>query len=731
MGRVPERLRRRAVVILLVVTIAAGLVEAIAPGESMPIYLGAMVVAGMSLGPGAVLGAGFVTVLGFLLGGGQADPGVTAIAVSTVVAVGTSIAMDLVGGRHGPERSAMVIADMVGITVVAAAVRAGLLVVFAPTAEVAHPVVLGALALHATIPGLRVIVMDVSLIPHGRSSGSGPGLLAVATGGVAMTIASGDGILLGLLVATAILAFVAQRWGYPLLVVGALVIVADSVGLRTAMGMDPIDPGVSALAVVDMVLLAVVVAAVEADRIRDLLGEREVAFRGGSNPALVVERVRPWRVLRSNDAARRLFGDESLEGGAVLFLLGEEAVGVLSDAASADPRSERARIEQEIAGLRRVLDVAAARITLQAPLADLLHVEVVDVTDLVEIGEQLTSANQELHQVAQTIAHDLAQPLSSIVGYANTLRLRHDQMSDDMREQMLAGLVRAASGFQERMSRIVADAAVAGRAPATVELRPLLSTVTRSLSLAGGDEVVFDLGVEQVVAEPSAVGSVVGNLLDNALKHRGAEDATVTVRSRRLRGGWLLQVLDNGRGIPVARLHDVLRPGVRLEADVAGGGSGLAAAAGRAERAGCELDALPRPDGGRFELWIPDGSGAPPLRVLIAEQDDTYRAALRELLDRDDRVRDVGEVARREDLHTAVVVTQPDVLLLDRSMGGGEAIHDLPGLRGAAPSMRTIVLSPRAALAGLSDLVTELGIHATLSPEHVDDELLRLLHEAS
>jgi len=148
----------------------------------------------------------------------------------------------------------------------------------------------------------------------------------------------------------------------------------------------------------------------------------------------------------------------------------------------------------------------------------------------------------------------------------------------------------------------------------------------------GGDvavEVVTDEPVPPVAGDPDRLGQVVGNLLDNAVRH-ARSSVRVSVASRGVddTAEVVVRVDDDGRGVDDADRERVFDRLVRLdEARARGdGGSGLGLPIARAiARAhGGDVVCLPRAAGGgadpglggaRFELRLPAEQTETPLHA--------------------------------------------------------------------------------------------------------------------
>jgi signal transduction histidine kinase len=96
--------------------------------------------------------------------------------------------------------------------------------------------------------------------------------------------------------------------------------------------------------------------------------------------------------------------------------------------------------------------------------------------------------------------------------------------------------------------------------------------------MPGAEELALEVAVEPGLTVPvdrQDIEEVLGNLLENALKWR---KRSVRLAARRDGGTVVIEIDDDGPGIPEAQRAEALRSGVRLDASAPGSGLGLAIA---------------------------------------------------------------------------------------------------------------------------------------------------------
>jgi len=297
-----------------------------------------------------------------------------------------------------------------------------------------------------------------------------------------------------------------------------------------------------------------------------------------------------------------------------------EADEALFDAVSAslneglvavDERSEVVRINaraRALLGLRESIPFAADRLPRDRVFRDALAAvrrgEAVDALEL-DVGERTVELTgrpladggavlalfdvtrlRQLERVRRdfvaNVSHEMKTPLTVIGGFAETLC--DDGLSADQRRRFAEVI---ASNTQ-RMQRLVDDLLDLSRiesggwrpAPAVTDLRAVVNDVfaavrenaaSKNVTLAAD---VAESGVEPY-ADATALRQIVGNLVDNAVRH--TTDGEVVVTARREANGVTVLVRDTGDGIAPEHLSRIFERFYRVDAarSRADGGTGL------------------------------------------------------------------------------------------------------------------------------------------------------------
>ena len=209
------------------------------------------------------------------------------------------------------------------------------------------------------------------------------------------------------------------------------------------------------------------------------------------------------------------------------------------------------------------------------------------------------------------LAHELRSPVAALVAIAAAY-----PVADEARRARLVELARSAVTSIERLltepelelrlervdvGRIALDA---GQAAAMLPIGG--SPVGAGFSL--GTMIEDDLFVD---GDPVRLRQALDNLIGNAIGH-SRSGGTVEIVGRRDGTSIVVEIADEGDGIPTADLERMFEPGVRLTSERPGSGLGLAVVRTIARAHGGEVEVESTPgEGATFRLVLPGASDAP------------------------------------------------------------------------------------------------------------------------
>lgn len=216
------------------------------------------------------------------------------------------------------------------------------------------------------------------------------------------------------------------------------------------------------------------------------------------------------------------------------------------------------------------------------------------------LGEEFTTLALSYNQLAQKLetteatrrsmlgdlAHEMRTPLATIDAHL-------EAVEDGIRplDGETLGVVR---GSTARLRRLAEDMAALSRAEEGLHLTPALTDAAmlaataaetaRDRFVAAGVHLHIELGdAGKVLVDAERMGQVLGNLLDNALRHTPA-GGTVTLTCRRLEGWVEYDVADTGDGVAAEHLPHLFDRFYRADTsrDRRRGGSGIGLAIAKA-----------------------------------------------------------------------------------------------------------------------------------------------------
>jgi signal transduction histidine kinase len=154
------------------------------------------------------------------------------------------------------------------------------------------------------------------------------------------------------------------------------------------------------------------------------------------------------------------------------------------------------------------------------------QVEAANVELVQRLGE-VQKRNEELDAFAHTVAHDLKNPLSAIIGYSTMLQERRESLSPERVDQCLVSMERSARKMDSIIDELLTLAGV--RRQETVKLERLDMAQIVSEAQTRLVDLIEEYEAEVVVADswPAAMGfsswveEVWANYLSNAIRHGG------------------------------------------------------------------------------------------------------------------------------------------------------------------------------------------------------------------
>lgn len=323
------------------------------------------------------------------------------------------------------------------------------------------------------------------------------------------------------------------------------------------------------------------------------------------------------------------------------------------------------------------------------------------------------------------VAHELNNPLHAVLNFAQLLAL--DEHDPERRED-LATIQREA----ERMGRIIVDLKQIARSSlggamdiARVDVDEVVRSIVRAHqggAASRGVHLAVDLdgGLETMRGDRVQIEQIIANLVSNAIdavevRSRGQ----VTVRTRSTRTGVVLEVADDGPGIPTNLLQRIFDPFFTTKPPGEGTGLGLSLVHRAVEDHNGEIRVESTVGEGttvRIELPFAgprnedphtvafDPASSEPIRILVIDDEPSVRSVLSRHFGRSGHT--VVEAADGDAAVRLLETVEFDVIVSDVRMPGIRLEVLLERLEEKGLAERLILLTgDRSALSGLPDTV--------------------------
>ena len=350
----------------------------------------------------------------------------------------------------------------------------------------------------------------------------------------------------------------------------------------------------------------------------------DVGFCGGSFPECAVGR-----------AVGRAYGhDEVTRPGERIFSVTTCPVQDVADGAAIVQVAKDVTLE--IQNARRLLHMSDELAGANARL--LATVERLKATQAQLLQAEKLSA---IGQLVAGVAHELNNPLTSVIGYAQLLQeeVSSRAASDEpCVPDTLAHDLRRIAEESERAAKIVRNLlAFARRQSAARAEQDIAEVVTRVLSLRAYEfrlnaielETSFEPGLPPVLGDGGQLQQALLNLLLNAEQAmRSRSVRRIRVGARRVPGAGAVElfIADTGHGIQEENLRRIFDPFFTTREVGEGTGLGLSICYGIVRDHGGQISVESRVgQGTTFKILLPGHGEDEPMRVLVAHRDPTER----------------------------------------------------------------------------------------------------------
>ena len=221
----------------------------------------------------------------------------------------------------------------------------------------------------------------------------------------------------------------------------------------------------------------------------------------------------------------------------------------------------------------KVAGIGGRELTERVPVPDARDEVARLAVTMNEMLDRLEAAQRSQRRFVADASHEMRSPIATLKAAAE-VTLSHPERSAQVADGFLAETQRLEHLVSDLLLLARADERGLGPALRDVDLDDLLTAERARIRTATGLTVTTQISAVRIVGDPHQLAQVVRNLVDNAARHAAT---SIGVALRRDADDAVIEVTDDGPGIPVADRHRVFDRFVRLDEsrERARGGSGL------------------------------------------------------------------------------------------------------------------------------------------------------------
>jgi PAS domain S-box-containing protein len=200
--------------------------------------------------------------------------------------------------------------------------------------------------------------------------------------------------------------------------------------------------------------------------------------------------------------------------------------------------------------------------------------------DILNKNAELKKINSELDNFVYSVSHDLRSPLASLKGIlSNVLKVEQLDEKTIWLLNMAEKSVMRLDGTIHEILEYSKNARLSIEL-SKIDLRELCHTIFDDLRYSVGEEFKFSMDISDntpYVSDKSRLASLLKNIIGNAVKYRKKDisDPYVRLHVERNETQTIIQVFDNGQGIPSKSLERIFEMFFRATNSSVGTGLGL------------------------------------------------------------------------------------------------------------------------------------------------------------
>ncbi|GAA0812398.1 CHASE domain-containing protein [Colwellia asteriadis] len=247
-----------------------------------------------------------------------------------------------------------------------------------------------------------------------------------------------------------------------------------------------------------------------------------------------------------------------------------------------NPSNRQMGLNREVFGLTKKGEEFPAEIGLaQFKEGDNFKIlaTVIDISEHVQITDELKRSNKELHDFAYVASHDLKAPLRGIMQLASWIEEDTADFATQDTKNNLALLMNRTSRLEKLLEDLLTYARISRNLGdiQTVNINELVLSIFDLQSPPQGISITYQGSLEDISTDLLPLEIILRNLISNAIKHRDSDQLCINITAQEYPTYYQFSVEDDGLGIPEKhheKIFDLFKT-LRPRDEVEGSGMGL------------------------------------------------------------------------------------------------------------------------------------------------------------
>ena len=204
---------------------------------------------------------------------------------------------------------------------------------------------------------------------------------------------------------------------------------------------------------------------------------------------------------------------------------------------------------------------------------------IIDMTEHVQVTEELKRSNKELNDFAYVASHDLKAPLRGIMQLSAWIEEDIADFATDDTKSNLTLLMNRTSRLEKLLEDLLDYSRIGRKAGdiQTVDTNELVLNVFDLQDPSDNITLICQASLPVIDTVISPFETIIRNLIGNAIKHNDKENGVITVSAQEFKKYYQFSIKDNGPGIPEAYHEQIFALFKTLQPrdEVEGSGMGL------------------------------------------------------------------------------------------------------------------------------------------------------------